>query len=103
MQEVPDAIGLLAALTRLELDMDRDSGDWLSSMQQPARLTSISPNISQLTNLQHLTLRAANQLRQLPDVFGGLSSLQELRLIGEQGRGVYASATTGCPGTASVC
>lgn len=85
LQEVPDAIGQLAALTRLECDVDCASAEKMNSMSLPAHLTTISPSISQLTALQHLTIRAANQLRQLPDVFGSLSSLRELNLIGGVG------------------
>jgi Leucine-rich repeat (LRR) protein len=65
--------------------MNCDASELLPSLQLPARLTSLSTSISQLTNLQHLTIRGANQMRQLPDVLGGLSSLLKLELIGKQG------------------
>lgn len=68
----------------LDLDMDCDSPDWVSNLQLPtSRLTAISSHISCLTGLQRLTLRGANQLQALPDVFGALGKMQELRLIGE--------------------
>lgn len=84
LQTIPDAISALTALTCLDLDMDCDSLDWVSNLQLPtSRLTSISSHMSCLKGLQRLTLRGANQLQALPDVFGALGKLQELRLIGE--------------------
>lgn len=50
--------------------------------RMPSHLTSISSSVSQLTGLQHLTVRGADMLPELPDVFGALSRLQELKLIG---------------------
>jgi hypothetical protein len=84
LQEVPDAIGSLSSLTCLEVNMNCDASKLLPSLQLPAHLTSVSTSISQLTHLQHLTIRGANQMRLLPDVLGGLSSLLKLELIGEQ-------------------
>jgi hypothetical protein len=48
----------------------------------PSHLTHISSSISQLTGLQRLTVRGANMLPELPDVFGAFSKLRELKLIG---------------------
>ena len=85
MQEVPDAVGAVTSLTRFELDTDCDSPELLPSLQLPSHLTHISSSIGALSLLQSLSIRGANQLQQLPDVFGGLGSLQELRLIGKRG------------------
>jgi hypothetical protein len=82
-QAVPDAIGTMTAVTRLELDMDCDSPDLQPTLQLPSHLTQISNNISCLASLQHITIRSANQLRSLPDVFGSFVRLQELKLVGE--------------------
>lgn len=85
LQAVPDAIGSMTAVTRLELDMDGDSPALHPTLQLPSHLTQISNNISCLTNLHHMTIRSANQLRTLPDVFGSFVRLQELKLVGECG------------------
>lgn len=75
-------ISTLTFLTRLELDMDSDSPELLPTLQLPSHLTRISSGISALSRLQHLTIRGANKLQELPDVFQELCSLEELRLIG---------------------
>jgi hypothetical protein len=83
-QNIPDAVGALTALTCLDIDMDCDSPRLVANLQLPtSRMTALSSSISRLTGLQHLTVRGANLLPELPDVFGALEKLQELRLIGE--------------------
>lgn len=63
LSELPQSLGTLSALTRLDL--------------QENQLTDLPDSLAQLTQLQDLDL-SHNQLQQLPAVIGNISALDEL-------------------------
>lgn len=88
--ELPEAIGTLQQLTRLDLSNTsvRHLPDAIGQLRQlrhlamsPGMLTSVSEQIAQLPHLERLDL-AYNQLTSLPEAIGHMPSLKALKLSG---------------------
>ncbi|MFN9476478.1 DUF1963 domain-containing protein [Acidovorax sp.] len=88
--ELPEAIGTLQQLTRLDLSNTsvQHLPDAIGKLRQlrhlamsPGMLTSVSERIAQLPHLERLDL-AYNQLTTLPEAIGHMPSLKALKLSG---------------------